>query len=177
MKNEWGLFLVLRKKPVDSVAAMNEAIDETYPEAARAAIRAHYPATDTNARDTFIRMVSDSTFRCPTRTMVRYATQAGIPAYLYSFEEGLAWHAMDVPYVFGNPLPSLGVSVVDPLHGVIQSYFAQFARTGDPNVSTQPAWERYDATREPHMTLKAQPAAGAALSKDDCDFWAQLLGD
>jgi para-nitrobenzyl esterase len=154
---------------------MHAAIDTTYPEAWRERLRAHYAATDASAKDTYVRMISDSTFRCPARTLARAAAAAGIPVYLYSFEEGSAWHALDIPYLFGRPLAVLGVTVTDPLHGIFQSYWSQFARSGDPNVAHQPVWPRYDAASDRHMTLISQPVAADMLAKADCDFWDQLL--
>ncbi|MDB4974983.1 MAG: hypothetical protein JWN48_3324 [Myxococcaceae bacterium] len=177
-KNEWGLFTLLQNTKVSSVGELGSAIETQFAAvpAAVPAIKAHYTATDENAADTFVRLVTDAFFRCPTRTLARAASAAGNPTFLYSFEQGLAYHAYEIPYVFGTPTPALGASVVEPLHGVIADYWSHFARTGDPNGGKSPTWPAYQQATDPHLRLVDQPVAASGLSRDDCDFWDALNG-
>jgi para-nitrobenzyl esterase len=174
---EWGLFQALGAAPTPtSVAAYQAVIAGTFGPALAPYINAFYPATDATANAQYTRVMTDYLFRCPARELARQVTATGdIDAYLYSFEEGLAFHAFELPYVFGNPNPALGAPVlVEPTRAAVQSYWTSFAHQGDPNVSGQPSWPVYDAASDPHMTLTAAPVAGANLSKTHCDFWASL---
>ena len=174
---EWGLFQALGAAPrPTSVAAYQAVIAGTFGPALTPYIMSVYPATDASANAQYTRVMTDYLFRCPARELARQVSATGnMTAYLYSFEEGLAFHAFELPYVFGNPNPSLGAPVlVEPTRAAVQSYWASFARTGNPNVNGQPSWPVYDAASDPHMTLKAAPVAGANLAKGECDFWASI---
>jgi para-nitrobenzyl esterase len=176
-KNEWALFTNLQGLKIDSVAALNTEIDKQFTSTAAAipAIKAHYKATDASAADTFVRIVTDAVFRCPTRALVRATSAAGTTTYLYSFEQGAAFHAYEIPYVFGNASAALGISTVDPLHGVIAGYWTSFAKTGAPDADATVAWPPYQADGDSHLVLAEAPEVASGLSKADCDFWDTLL--
>jgi carboxylesterase type B len=98
--------------------------------------------------------------------------------YLYHFEEGAAFHAFELPYVFGIPNALLGApTLVEPLRAYVQTTFTNFARDGVP-VSTPasglPEWPRYLTDSDRHIVLKRDVIASANLSKADCDFLEQI---
>ena len=173
-KNEWGLFLALQpNNPINSVATFDAAVTAQFGPAAPA-IKQQYAPTDATANAAFVRVMTDATFRCPSRKLARETSAQGQKVYLYSFEEGLAFHAYEIPYVFGNPSAALAPTLVEPLRATVQSYWRSFAVDGDPNVDGQPAWPTYDAASDRHMTLKASSEVGSGLAKSDCDFWDKL---
>ncbi|MET0385133.1 MAG: carboxylesterase family protein [Polyangiales bacterium] len=170
-KNEWGLFVQLQMTQVDSLATLHTTLLETFPEPLVTAIEAQYTPTDETAAQVFVDVMTDAIFRCPTRTLARSLAAADENVYLYSFEEGPAFHAFEIPYVFGNPSPALGASDVDALHAILSDYWLQFAQTGDPNVDGRAEWPRYEVVSDQHLILQAQPAAGSGLAATGCDFW------
>jgi para-nitrobenzyl esterase len=174
-KNEWGLFTFLGATDLSSVDKMHAEMERQFATipAALPAIKAHYPATDVTASETYVRLVTDGIFRCPTRALARALSAQGSATYLYSFEQGAAYHAYELPFVFGNPNPLLGVSEVEPLHGILKDYWTSFAKTGEPVAESQPEWPAYDA-EDRHLVLTDEPSVGSALSSDDCDFWDTL---
>ena len=177
-KHEWALFLALdtQNPAPSSVQTLNAAIEKQFGAAAGAAIEKHYAATDANAKDTFVQLMTDAVFRCPTRALARLAAAGGSKVYLYSFEEGPSMHAFEIPYVLGVPNAALGAAtLVEPLRDAMQSYWRQFAKTGDPNVSGQPEWPAYDMDSDQNITLQADTAVDTNLSQADCDFWTALL--
>jgi para-nitrobenzyl esterase len=168
---EWGLFQAIGASPViPSVAALAAAIDQQFGPIAPY-VKGQYVTgqTDATANDAFVRLFTDYLFRCPARALARQTTARGTSAFLYHFEEGAAFHAFELPYVFGNPNPRLGATTLaEPLREYIQNGFGAFARSGVPNQS----WPRYTLAADQHISLKnPTPTVGANLSKADCDFW------
>jgi para-nitrobenzyl esterase len=97
------------------------------------------------------------------------------PVYRYRFElanpgdrnhgAGTAFHSDDIEYVFGT-LDSRAQMAVRPedraLSELMQQYWVNFARSGDPNGPGLPQWPRYtQAAGDPVMHLDADSAAKA----------------
>ncbi len=110
----------------------------------------------------------------PARFAANAFAANGSPVYLYMFsyvptamrEQGRAGspHGGDVPFAFGTlgggrggaPTPQdLAVS------RMTQSYWVNFARTGDPNGSGLPTWPRHVAGRDQIFTFRPDGSAGA----------------
>ena len=170
------MFVTLQMTDASTVAKLNAAIDAQFPAPANAPVKAHYGqgVTDATAAATFVRLMTDAVFRCPTRALARAASAQGNDVYLYSFEHGAAFHAYEIPFVFGNPSAPLGITDVEPVRPVMQTYWSQFAKTGSPNGGDQPEWPAYEAESDQHMVLKMSPAVGEGLASADCDFWDGL---
>jgi para-nitrobenzyl esterase len=174
--HEWALFQAINEAPtVTSVAQLDSVIQATFGPIAPA-VEAHYTATDATANDTYVRLMTDAVFRCPTRALARLTTAQGTTAHLYSFEQGAAYHAYELPYVFDAPNPNLGApTLVEPLVDDMQAGLAKFYATGDPNPSTRnPFWPAYDTATDINLLLVATPTTESGLSKADCDFWDSL---
>lgn len=176
-KNEWALFVTLAPPTpaITTVATLHTAIEKQFTAAGATAIEEHYAPTDATAANLWVQLMTDATFRCPARQLSRALSEAGSKVFLYSFEEGPAMHAFEIPYVFGNPNARLAAAtLVEGTRKAIQSYWRQFAKAGDPNVAGQPEWPAFDTEGDQHLTLVAEPTAGTGLSTADCDFWEQL---
>jgi para-nitrobenzyl esterase len=133
----------------------------------------------------------DIIFSLQMRTWARMTTAAGSAAYLYLFSheppsprrrELRAYHASDVPYVFGT------LDVADPrrtgfawteadyrLSDQISSYWTNFARTGDPNGEGLPRWTPYEEASEPYLELRDPIRPGHHLFKRELDFQENAL--
>ena len=97
---------------------------------------------------------NDIVVACPVGAMAALTTAAGQHVYVYRFEHTIggkgeaelgAFHGLEVPYVFGalkDPawgwLP-FGASD-QQLSGSIQTYWTNFAKTGNPNSAGLPNW-------------------------------------
>jgi para-nitrobenzyl esterase len=171
-KNEWGLFVqpALGGMPLTTIAEYKANLAGQF-NARAAEVEAQYPVTtDAEANDVYIRLVTDMVFRCPTRLLARLTTARGNKFYLYSFEEGAAYHGDELAYVFG--MSTFGGLPPSPaLVSTTQGYWTGFAIKGDPNGSGLTAWPAYDNVTDQHLVLKNQPSVGSGLSKSDCDFW------
>jgi len=103
------------------------------------------------AADTFI---ADSTWRW----LEAQVATGGQPVYRYHFElpspgdkfhpAGTTFHSDDIEYVFGTLDSRMG-AVWRPedrkMSEIIQTYWTNFAKTGDPNGGDQPKWPTYNA--------------------------------
>lgn len=144
-------------------------------------VLAQYPAEDdASANDAFVRMMSDWVFTCPTRALARATSDAGVPTYLYSFEQEPSnsifgdigvFHAAEIPFVFGTASPLGGADSAPELSLAMQDYWTAFASTGDPNGGDPEGWPRYDTARDRHMVLALPLASATGLRRDACDFW------
>jgi para-nitrobenzyl esterase len=174
-KNEWGFFeQVAHAVTPMSVADLNTTIANAFGEHADV-VQAQYNTTDdADANNVWIRLVTDMSFRCPSRTLARLADANGASAWLYSFEQGPAFHAYEIDYVFGGNWVSSANGTQPPsaaLIATVQRYWTRFAATGDPNNEADPMWPRFQTASDPHMVLVDPPHAGMGLSSAECDFW------
>ena len=173
---EWGLFqLIGSTAPVSSIAEFHAYIDATFPAPITGAIKALYdPVVDDLANLKLIELTTDQVFRCPTRAFARLTSSLGSNVWLYSFEQGAAYHAMELAYVFGNPSETLNPVLNEPTRETIQSYWSGFAAMGTPNQDGQPEWPAYDGLSDQQMILKEASEAGFGLAQSTCDFWDSL---
>ena len=167
----------------------NESRPKTVPTADSFTVQAHidfgadalkflalYPATsDDEAIRSAGDLASDRFIAYSTWQWIEAQTDTGkASVYRYLFALGSpgdrnhpasmgAFHSDDIEYVFGtlDSRPGITVRPEDrALSDLMQQYWTNFARTGDPNSSTLPKWPTYNATANyPVMHLDATPAA------------------
>ncbi len=111
----------------------------------------------------------------------RYHFDLGSPGDLHHPAAFGAFHSDDIEYVFGN-LDSRKGAVWRPedyqLSQLMQKYWTNFAKTGNPNASGLPSWPTYDAAGNWQvMHLDANSAASPDKHRDRYlflqNFWAQ----
>jgi para-nitrobenzyl esterase len=109
---------------------------------------------------------------CPIGALASLADAARSHVYFYRFDRSIpgkgeaelgAFHGLEVPYVFGTLrsrewqwLPSTAEDEL--LSGLLQAYWTNFAKTGDPNASGLPKWPAWD-NREKEFLLVNQDAS------------------
>ncbi len=95
-------------------------------------------------------MMGDDIFGVNVRFAARKAAKAGQTSWLYTFSRVPpsknqtlgAFHAAEIPFVFGSHEPILGVSDEDEvLTELMQTYWTNFAKTGNPNADGVDVWD------------------------------------
>lgn len=158
--------------PAPSSADAYEArIRERYGDLAQAFLRL-YPSS--HIEDSMLATLRDAIYGWATERMVRQQSEAGLPAYLYLFDrcypaakarDLCAFHASEVPYVFGHVGPDAVLPVHWPrpegadetaLSAAMLDYWVRFARTGRPSSDGHPRWRPY-SDGQAYMRFSARP--------------------
>jgi para-nitrobenzyl esterase len=105
--------------------------------------------------------------------------------YLYNFN--VAWsllpdilragHASEISHVFGTPyLPSEDPDS-ETVAAAMNTYWAEFARTGDPNGDAAPAtWPAFSTDSDRRLQLDTSWAVLDDFRTEECAFWRQYHG-
>ncbi|RLT94784.1 carboxylesterase/lipase family protein [Ketobacter sp.] len=176
-RNEWGLFQLIGAAPsVSTIDEFNQYIAATYPPPLVTPLQALYaPASDDLANSKLVELMTDQVFRCPTRNLARLTQAMGSSVWLYSFDLPPAFHAMELPYVFGNPSATLAPVLIEPVRAAVQGYWSQFAFAGDPNREGLVAWPPYDGASDLSISLQLASTVETGLAATTCDFWDSLI--
>ncbi|HVN03488.1 MAG TPA: carboxylesterase family protein [Bryobacteraceae bacterium] len=122
--------------------------------------------------------LNDALMTCPSAAMATLYAAGGQRAYVYQFlrsipgrgEAGLgSFHSLELPYVFGamhdsgwSWLPFQKLD--DGLAAIIESYWTNFARTGDPNGAGLPHWKAFTAATADYLEFAGD---GRAIPRQD----------
>ncbi|XP_054856547.1 fatty acyl-CoA hydrolase precursor, medium chain-like [Eublepharis macularius] len=140
-------------------------------------------------RDHFRELMGDVFFVIPAIRTARSQRDSGAPVYFYEFQHRpnmykdikpdfvKADHGDELGFVFGWPLIKGDDSEDEKkLSRTIMKYWANFARTGNPNGEGLVGWPRYDLNEE-YLELNLQQQKAEKLKKDRVDFWVEILQD
>lgn len=161
-----------------SASAYEAAIRARYGDLA-ARYLALYPATD--LADTVLAATRDAIYGWSAERLAATQARRGAPSYLYYFDHSYpasdaldlgAFHAAEVPYVFGAagtdaPLPANWPKPpVDArerkLSRAMLSYWTAFAKRGIPSAPGEPAWRPYAEGRA-YMGFRGRAEASTNL--------------
>lgn len=134
---------------------------------------------------------ADSMFHCPITTQALWHSRAGHPVYEYELDHPIpgqeaqgAVHSGDLPYVFGY-FPKTGniagkfTDVDFKLADRMETYWTNFARSGDPNGAGLPEWPRLEADSQRFMRfgVDGRPVASKKpLRGAQCGLYREWIG-
>jgi para-nitrobenzyl esterase len=127
---------------------------------------------------------ADTGQRCHSVQQAIWHANAGNAVYYYQFDrpipgDAATRHSAEVPFVFGNLLPYgfLSGPATDADRAAskqVQTYWTNFARTGDPNSSELPAWPKFDSKVRNYLEFTNNgPIAGTGLRRQICDLFME----
>ena len=135
-----------------------------------------YPSSD--IAESVLATPRDGLYGWTAERMMRRQTALGQNAYLYFFDHGYpaadeggyhAFHAAEIPYVFGTPdrtpprWPAIPDTVQEAsLSAAMRSYWLSFARDGVPAAPGQPVWPAYGEARN-YMAFEEGPVVRERL--------------
>ncbi|XP_052022560.1 carboxylesterase 5A isoform X2 [Apodemus sylvaticus] len=147
----------------------------------------------TDIRDTLLDLFGDVFFVVPGLVTARYHRDAGGPVYFYEFEHRphcfqntrpsfvKADHTDEIRFVFGGPFLKGDVVMFEEateeeklLSKQMMKYWANFARSGDPNGDDLPLWPVYDQN-EQYLKLDINISTGQRLKDRRVEFWTDTL--
>jgi len=133
--------------------------------------------------------LADQIFRCPVTTQAISHNAAKNPVYEYQLEHAIpgqekdgAVHSADLPYVFGF-YPKTGniagpfVEVDFKIANWVETYWANFARTGDPNGASVPKWPEFGKSQN-YISITQDGEAvshSGGLRPQQCELFRNIL--
>jgi para-nitrobenzyl esterase len=187
--NDEGALFLLNNPGPNTEAEYQAELQKRYPKIA-AQLAVVYPPSGFggNPRKALERVVGDSGLVCGTHDSARRAAKAGLTVYMYNFN--VPWaiasgtlgatHAAEISHVFGTPFMPDAAS--QQVADAMNAYWANFAKTGDPNWTGAPAvWPRFQPTADDsdkRLQLDANWQVLDDFRKTECAFWrTQYAGE
>jgi para-nitrobenzyl esterase len=142
---------------------------------------------DAVVRDRF----NDAQFAGPTRLLAGYVAGTGSPAYVYRFAfmpdvlkrrgaPGVP-HGGEIAFVFGfGPLAPFAPPQDTATLTMMQSYWTNFAKTGDPNGPGLPLWPKFEGRSPATLVIDDKTAVVPDFRKAQTDLtlkdWSRKTG-
>ncbi len=156
---------------------------------AKQAREAYDPKDSTDMRLLGMQVSADAFMVEPARFVARTLSAAGQPVWEYRFsyvadsmrkEWPGAPHATEIPYVFDTVSARYGAALTPAdakIAKTVNTYWLQFAKTGNPNGEGLPEWPRYAKETDQIMDFSnGGPVAGADPWKARLDLTEMVVG-
>ena len=192
-RDEFGNALKLKREfrriPPDQYQAQLQEKFQASDEEARTLIGL-YPLTEFQNRpvNAYGRMFgADMALICPSYSGLLAAARHEPNTYYYHFEyDGMkggqylgAAHALEIPFIFDAfdrlPMSMLynkkNLPEAKALSKIIQGYWINFAKTGNPNQAGLPEWPKFDPADQKVQVLDTSVRTAPAGMAAKCEFW------
>jgi len=133
------------------------------------------PTGNTELAEMLTMVNTDKVWAEPARFTASAFVEKGIPAYIYLFsyvptsmQERLKYgapHASEIAYVFNNLNARRGIDTITTedrkIANMMNTYWANFAKTGNPNGQDLPTWPVYSSQKNELIEFKSDGAANS----------------
>ena len=142
---------------------------------------------DNKPKHAFAYMLTDLALACPTFLGLASVAQANLPVYYYRYDyQGFkygkylhAMHSMELPLVFNSIdkgsmsglFNNKNVDQARELSKIIQGYWTNFAKNGNPNGPGLPLWPAFDPANPLVQILDVEVRSEATDSPERCSLW------
>jgi len=125
---------------------------------------------------------TDTAFRCST-VGIANSHSVVAPTFEYEYSHGLpgreaagATHSAELGYVFGTFVMGKPGPLDLKIASDLQSYWTNFAKSGDPNGQSLPAWPRHDSVSQAYLEFTdGGPVEKTKLRADICRLYDEAL--
>ncbi|XP_034943568.1 acetylcholinesterase-like [Chelonus insularis] len=185
---------VSREEFIRAVSELNPYVNQI----ARHAIIYEYtdwlhPDDPNGNRNAIDKIVGDYQFTCNVNEFASRYAETGNTVYMYYYKHrslNSPWpkwtgvlHGDEINYIFGEPLdPAKGYTKEEViLSKRIMRYWANFAKTGDPNMGDDGSWAdafwpQHTAANQEYLTLDTNVTEiGQGIRTRQCAFWKKYL--
>lgn len=183
------LYLVMWDRYFKTADSYQAKVRRDYPQNAETILKL-YPAENYEHPGlAYLDILSDRALNCPTFEAVRAVAPQQKATYYYRFDytgqrmgRALgAMHAMELPFVFEafDRWPFFFLYDITNQHSalalskIIQGYWGQFARTGDPNREGQTAWPPFTVDLPQLIVFDKQVKTAVPDNVEKCNFWSE----
>jgi para-nitrobenzyl esterase len=163
--------------------APRKAIEEFYKDLApRAGALYANASTYPPYGDAGAQFLTDSFNRCPSVAIAGFHAGAGNPVWEYEFSHAFpeatsgAVHSGELRYIFGVFPPGTVPESERKISNDMQTYWTNFAKTGDPNGPGLAVWPKFDSKMRGYIEFTdAGPVAKQNLRGAFCELWSEFL--
>ncbi|XP_036605950.1 carboxylesterase 4A [Trichosurus vulpecula] len=137
-------------------------------------------------RNNILELVGDATFVVSAIQTARRHRDAGLPVYFYEFQHhdpsgiiiktrsDVADHGDEISFILGTPLAKGSTKEEEKkLSRNMMKYWANFARTGNPNSHGLTEWPCYEK-EEKYLLLDLEQRVGIKLKEKEVAFWMRI---
>ena len=173
--------------PIKTAENFQREASEKYRTDAKTFLGFYPAATDSEASVSQYNLSRDMIFGVQNYTWANYQSNQGSIVYVYRFTHRVpgvgaaarygAFHTGEVPYAYDNLkfVNRPWAAADSELAGIMSGYWANFARTGNPNGKGLPEWPSYNTREKMIMILDITPGAKKLPDEASLDFLASKM--
>ena len=142
---------------------------------------ANFATAPTPPTAALARVIGDSRLVCTTFDSAQRMARTGAPVYMYNFDVPVpavisatlgATHGSELTSVFGTSPTFASDPAAKAVSDLIQRYWTNFARTGNPNAGSDPSWPAFTASANVRINFALQaPTIVNNFRAAECAFW------
>jgi para-nitrobenzyl esterase len=126
------------------------------------------------------RVIGDARLVCTTFDTAMRTAHAGASVYMYNFDVPVptlisatlgATHGSELTSVFGTSPTFASDPGAKAVSDLMQRYWTNFARTGNPNAGADLSWPAFTETTNVRVNLARQSSVVTGFRAAECAFW------